>query len=339
MDCFAALEIQPTNNSHLIKKAYYRLLLQQLADDISTNNFTALRRQHARAQRYAKSIFEQPVSLRTQVHTNDQKKTSNFYTCSNQSSIIALRKALELEPNNPFILTDIASHYLESNKYRLAIEILTAIQTFHPSHVEAKKLLLNTEHIWFTRQIKRFNNLSSEDIEDLIHHKMRNNQYTQALTLLDKAISLRLNSLHPPTLFKLSAQCMAKLKIDTAPHYFEKSLEHTYQLNENPSEILLCYIEYLFTFRHYDTLLLLVDDLISLDPNQHRSHYLKGEALRKTKRYKQSITSLRYAIGLAPETALYYRLIAEVYRETGHTKKANEYLDAGKNMHKEAFSE
>jgi tetratricopeptide (TPR) repeat protein len=328
MDCFTALKIHPTNYAHIIKQAYHKALQEQLSD-ISTSNFTTLRRSYIKALRHARGIFKEPYPP-TNMHLENIQHA--YHTPLEKMTISSLRHALSLQPHNPFILTDLAKEYLGTSKYRLAIDILKAIDTFYPQYTKARQLLLTAEAAWCLRLAKRFNNLSPEDIEYLIRYKMCNNQHKEALTFLEKAILTRLKGLHPPTLFKLSAECMAALRIDAAPHYFEKSLEHTHELNENPRETLLAYIEYLFAFKQFDTLILLIDDLIELDPNQHRYHYLKGESLRQTKRYKQSITSLRYAIGLAPNKAAYYHCIAHAYRESGKNKKANTYAKAGANI-------
>lgn len=328
MDCFTALKIQPTNHSHIITQAYYKALQEHLAD-ISTNNFTTLRRFYTQALREARRIFKESHSPKITQLENIQQAD---HPPSEKMTILRLRHALSLQPYCPFILTDIAKYYLEANKYRLAVDILNAIITLNPQHTEALHLLTTVDEGWCARLAKRFNNLTSEDIEHLIRHKMRNKQHKEAHKYLAKAMATRLKSLHAPTLFKLSAECMATLRIDAAPHYFEKSLEHTYALNENPRETLLAYIEYLFAHKQFDTLLLLIDDLVKLDPNQHRYHYLKGESLRQTKCYSQSITSLRFAIGLAPNNAAYYHCIAQAYCESGHNKKASEYAIAGTNI-------
>ena len=123
--------------------------------------------------------------------------------------------------------------------------------------------------------------LRSEEIECLIRDLMNRNKHDEALKQLTSLQSKRINGLHTPISYRLSAECMAALHQDSAMAYFEKSLEQTYALNENPTTILLAYIEYLFEHNHFDALLLLIDDLITLDPNQHRgtitlkaSHYV-----------------------------------------------------------------
>jgi tetratricopeptide (TPR) repeat protein len=350
MDYFAALRIPPTNHTNLIKEAYYKAL-QKLLTDTDSNHFTTLRSCYTQALRNARHIFEEsPSSKHTKamnkavqepahatIHT--KSKHNHNQAPSLELTITHLRQALNLQPNNPLILTEIAKYYLEINKYRLAIDILKSIRILSPLHTEAQDLLKQSEDAWCFRLTKRFHNLSSEDIGYLIRHKMHNNQYREALNFLEKAISTRLTDLHAPTLFKLYAECMAALRIDTASHYFEKALEQTHELNENPRAALLAYIEYLFVFKQFDTLLLLIDDLIKLDPNQHRYHYLKGESLIQTKHYKQSITSFRYAIGLSPYNAEYYALIALAYREAGHFEKSKSYAKAGDNINTKATNE
>jgi len=334
MDCFAALNIEPTVSSHTIKCAYAKAL-QVLLTDLSSNHFTTLRRSYIQALRSSRSIFEAPSSLENTEHAQATTTQNDNSLHLKEFTISSLRHALYLHPHNSFILTEISKFYIEINKYRLAVDILESILIFTPSHKEARQLLIKTEHTWCLRLEKRFNTLSPEDMEYLIRHKIHNKQYSEALTQLKRAISSRLQGLHAPTIYRLSAECMATLRIDTATNYFEKSLEHTYDLNENPSTALLAYIEHLFAQKHFDTLLLLIDDLIKLDPNQHRSHYLKGESLSQIKHYKQSITSLRYAIGLCPNKVGYYDRIAHAYRELGHTEKAGHYAKAGSDIHME----
>jgi len=340
MDCFAALNIQATNQSHLIKLAYSKALQVRLSD-ISSTNFTTLRRHYIQALRRSRSIFDVSFSSKptTFLENTDHLKTVVKQSDNNapldNMTILNLRHALSLQLHNPFILTKISKHFIEINKYRLAIDTLESILALSPDHKEAQSLLLTTEHTWHLRLVKRFNTLSPEDVEYLIRHKMHNNQYREALTLLKRAISSRLKGLHAPTLFRLSAECMASLRVDTAPHYFEKSLEYTHELNENPSATLLAYIEYLFAFKQFDTLLLLIDDLIKLNPNQHRYHFLKGESLSQTQHYKQGITSLRYAIGLSPNTSIYYDRIVHAYHGLGNTEKAGHYAKAGSEIHTE----
>ena len=116
---------------------------------------------------------------------------------------------------------------------------------------------------------------------------------------------------------------------DSTAADFEKALDASDTLNENSSKTLLAYIEHLFTIEHFDTLLLLIDDLITLDPNQHRYHYIKGESLRLTERYNLGITSLHYAIGLAPAISVYYDSIARAYSALEKYEKACEYAEAG----------
>ena len=339
MDCFAALNIQATNHLHLIKLAYSKALQERLAD-ISSNNFTTLRRHYIQALRSSRSIFEAPPSSKHTKSNNTElplkviKKNSNNIPLD-ALTISSLRHVLHLHPHNPFILTEISKHFIEKDKHRLAIDILESILLWSPDHKEAQQILSKAEHTWCLRLVKKFNTLSPEDMEYLIHHKMHNNQYNEALTLLKRAIPTSLNGLHAPTIFRLSAECMANLRIDTAPHYFEMGLEQTYKLNENPSTTLHAYMEYLFKFKQFATLLLLIDDLIKLDPNQHRYHYLKGESLSQTLHYKQSIPSLRYAIGLSPNTSNYYDRIAHVYRELSDTEKADHYAKAGSDIHTE----
>jgi tetratricopeptide (TPR) repeat protein len=341
MDCFAVLKIQPTNHAHLIKAAYYKALQNSLADTES-NNFITLRRCYIKALRNARHIFEEsPISRQTpstDAYLHPISKQNDNQAPLEKLTITRLRHALCLQPDNPLLLTEIAQHYIEINKYRLAIDILKSIRILSPLHTEARHLLLKTEDAWCLRLTKRFHNLSSEDVEYLVRHMIRKHQYRKALSFLEKTLSSRLKGLHAPTLFRLCAECMTVLRVDTAQNYFEKSLEHTHELNENPKTALLAYIEYLFTFQQFETLLLLIDDLIALDPNQHRCHFLKGESLRQTKHYKQSITSLRYAIGLSPYKTDYYDLIAKAYKETGHLEKANSYAEAADKIKTETFN-
>jgi len=339
MDSFAALKIQPTNQSRIIKQAYYKVL-QTLLADTSSNNFITLRRCYIQALRNSRRTVDASSTLKhAPLNSTKHAQVAATHSTKNPSSekltISDLRHALYLQPYNPFILIEISKYYIEINKYRLAIDILESILDLSPRHTEAKLLLLKTEHAWCLRLAKRFKKLSSEDIEYLIRHKMSNSQYREALTYLEKAISTRLTDLHAPTLFRLSAECMASQRIDTASHYFEKALEQTHDLNENPSTTLLAYIEYLFAFKQFDMLLLLIDDLIKLDPNQHRYHYLKGESLRQIKHYRQSITCLRYAIGLSPNKAKYYDRIAHAYRESGHIEKAGKYAQVSSDINKQ----
>ena len=116
---------------------------------------------------------------------------------------------------------------------------------------------------------------------------------------------------------------------DSTAADFEKALDASDTLNKNSSKTLLAYIEHLFTIKHFDTLLLLIDDLITLDPNQHRYHYIKGESLRLTERYNLGITSLHYAIGLAPAISDYYDSIARAYSALEKYEKACEYAKVG----------
>ena len=332
MNCFAALKIQPTSNPHIIKQAYSKAL-QCLLADATSHCFGQLRRSYIDALRHSRKIFkaQYPSEAAWLESTEYCQMTMDINSTVNldNASISDLRDALQLQPHNTYVLTLIAKYYIDTNKYRLAIDILESIREFSPLNTETRHLLQHAEKVWCKRLIKRFNSLSPEDMEYLILHEMRNKRHNIALTYLKKAISTRLNSLHAPTLFRMIAECMVVLRIDTASHYFEKSLEYSHMLNENPCVTLLVYIEYLFAFKHFETLLLLVDELISLDPNQHRFHYLKGESLSQTKYYKQSITNLRYAIGLSPSNADYYTSIAHAYRELGHHEKAVKYAKAG----------
>jgi len=119
---------------------------------------------------------------------------------------------------------------------------------------------------------------------------------------------------------------------DSAAAFLEKALDASDSLNKNSSKTLLAYVEHLFTIEHFDTLLLLIDDLITLDPNQHRYHYIKGESLRLTERYHLGITNLHYAIGLAPTISRYYESIARAYSALGKYEKACEYAEVSLEM-------
>ena len=311
MNSFSALGIKPTQHKDVIKQAYYTAILEHLTKT-PPDHLATLHRHYIKAVRHARSIF-----------------IAHPGRSANRQSHAEQLGPLSSQPNTYFILIELAEHYLERNKYRIAIDILNAMQVAYATSVDIKKRLTKAESIWCSRLTKRFHHLSSEDTEYLIEHMMRHNRHREALTLLSKAISKRSQSLYLPNLLQLSAQCMAALRIDTAPHYFDKALECTHKLNENPRDILLAYVEYLFSFKQFDTLLLLVDDLIKLDPNQHRYHFLKGEALRQTHHLTESITCFRYAIGLAPQNTKYYHLIARAYRDVGNASNACAYAQAG----------
>ena len=120
MDCFIALNIQATNNTGIIKQAYCKLLQKSLADP-NADNFLKLRRHYLEALRSARSIFDVVPSpnLSPFENTEHQRRLtdqSNHRHATESNSLYALRQALRMQPNSPFILTDIAKYYLIPNK-------------------------------------------------------------------------------------------------------------------------------------------------------------------------------------------------------------------------------